>query len=418
TLSSSQAEADAIIFPIVEYTVNTLPAEFPVPKLTQATGTGTSVTLAPLNAQNGATVSVEYTPMYTTDSIKVTMVGTAGAGSPVIPAKNGVAAGKVTFDITKAAIAANVGNADKTFTLKYDVTRSGKVVASKVLTVTVTPIPQAELAKTVLKINQANEATQVLNLTTFTGDATGQIGVWPFITAPNPVWLRLLGKTNKGVDHSLTVYNGAGSAAVNPTWIANGKIEPGIARSYLNGLGDGTKLQMELKAAVSTSKDETLAISFPIVEYKVINKPLPIEIEFTKFDDKTLNGWRAVNAGIYGFSAQAGGYYLWLVNSGVSDEFGLEKIYTGNQFSAGQKYECSSDLAYDQPANFYGVALIFSGNNQIAMEYIQANNYWKKLVVEFVPPESSNVYPLRVLILSKTLSGMKFFVDNIRIRRV
>ena len=418
TLSSSQAEADAIIFPIVEYTVNTLPAEFPVPKLTQATGTGTSVTLAPLNAQNGGTVSVEYTPMYTTDSIKVTMVGTAGAGSPVIPAKNGVTAGKVTFDITKAAIAANVGNANKTLTLKYDVTRSGKVVASKVLTVTVTPIPQAELAKTVLKINQANAATQVLDLTTFTGDATGQIGVWPFITAPNPVWLRLLGKTNKGVDHSLTVYNGAGSAAVNPTWIANGKIEPGIARSYLNGLGDGTKLQMELKAAVSTSKDETLAISFPIVEYKVINKPLPIEIEFTKFDDKTLNGWRAVNAGIYGFSAQAGGYYLWLVNSGVSDEFGLEKIYTGNQFSAGQKYECSSDLAYDQPANFYGVALIFSGNNQIAMEYIQANNYWKKLVVEFVPPESSNVYPLRVLILSKTLSGMKFFVDNIRIRRV
>ncbi|MBJ2225191.1 hypothetical protein I6U33_07105 [Pseudomonas carnis] len=238
TLSSSQAEADAIIFPIVEYTVNTLPAEFPVPKLTQATGTGTSVTLAPLNAQNGGTVSVEYTPMYTTDSIKVTMVGTAGAGSPVIPAKNGVTAGKITFDITKAAIAANVGNADKTFTLKYDVTRSGKVVASKVLTVTVTPIPQAELAKTVLKINQANAATQVLDLTTFTGDATGQIGVWPFITAPYPVWLKLQGKTDKGDDHSLTVYNGAGSAAVNPTWIANGKNRT-RDRSYLSG-GVGT----------------------------------------------------------------------------------------------------------------------------------------------------------------------------------
>ncbi|PRW65499.1 hypothetical protein C7A09_28155, partial [Pseudomonas fluorescens] len=72
------------------------------------------------------------------------MVRTAGAGSPVIPAKNGVTAGKVTFDITKAAIVANVGNANKTLTLKYDVTRNGKVVSSKVLTVTVTPIPQAE----------------------------------------------------------------------------------------------------------------------------------------------------------------------------------------------------------------------------------------------------------------------------------
>ena len=154
------------------------------------------------------------------------------------------------------------------------------------------------------------------------------------------------------------------------------------------------------------------------MEYKVINKPLPIEIEFTTFDDETLNGWRAVNAGIYGFSAQAGGYYLWLVNSGVSAEFGLEKIYTGNQFSAGQKYEFSSDLAVDQSDKYYGIALIFSGNNRIAMEDIQVNHYWKKLVVEFVPPESSNVYPLRVLILSRTMSGMKFFVDNIRIRRV
>ncbi|MBY8952171.1 hypothetical protein J1G36_09705 [Pseudomonas carnis] len=394
--------------------------DLPVPALRHASITGPeTATLAPMNVLQGSKLVVSYTGMADTDFIQPKMVGTAGIGSPAIPGKPGnAAAGSVEFDIASLAFAANVGNADRTFTLEYVVTRNDVGWPSKVLRVTVTPIPQAELAKTVLKINQANAATQVLDLTTFTGDATGQIGVWPFITAPNPVWLRLLGKTNKGVDHSLTVYNGAGSAAVNPTWIANGKIEPGIARSYLNGLGDGTKLQMELKAAVSTSKDETLAISFPIVEYKVINKPLPIEIEFTKFDDKTLNGWRAVNAGIYGFSAQAGGYYLWLVNSGVSAEFGLEKIYTGNQFSAGQKYEFSSDLAYDQSANFYGVALIFSGNNRIAMEDILANNYWKKLVVEFVPPESSNVYPLRVMILSKTLSGMKFFVDNIRIRRV
>lgn len=394
--------------------------DLPVPALRHASITGPeTATLAPMNVLQGSKLVVSYTGMADTDFIQPKMVGTAGIGSPAIPGKPGnAAAGSVEFDIASLAFAANVGNADRTFTLEYVVTRNDVGWPSKVLRVTVTPIPQAELAKTVLKINQANAATQVLDLTTFTGNATGHIGVWPFMTAPYPVWLRLLGKTNKGDDHSLTVYNGAGSAAVNPTWIANGKIEPGIARSYLNGLGDGTKLQMELKAAVSTSKDETLAISFPIVEYKVINKPLPIEIEFTKFDDKTLNGWRAVNAGIYGFSAQAGGYYLWLVNSGVSAEFGLEKIYTGNQFSAGQKYELSSDLAYDQSANFYGIALIFSGNNRIAMADILANNYWKKLVVEFVPPESSNVYPLRVMILSKTLSGMKFFVDNIRIRRV
>jgi len=344
-VSLSKVEAEAISFPVVEYTVNTLPAEFPVPKLIQASGTGTSVTLAPLDAQNGGTVSVEYTPMYTTDSIKVTMVGTAGAGSPVIPAKNGVATGKVTFDITKAAIAANVGNTNKTVTLDYEVARNGKVISSKVLTVTVTPITQAELAKTVLKINQANEATQVLNLTTFTGDATGQIGVWPFITAPYPVWLRLQGKTDNGVDHSLTVYNGAGSAAVNPTWIAEGKIEPGIARTYLEGLGHGTKLQVELKAAFSLSKTEADAIRFPVVEYIVARKLH----DQTTFEPGTVNEWGIINgplryvdidgnrcAGVPLVSNAPEGYFI-----------SLNKIYRNMQF--GERYQISFDLRPENP---------------------------------------------------------------------
>jgi len=211
--------------------------------------------------------------------------------------------------------------------------------------VTVTPIPQAELAKTVLKINQANEATQVLNLTTFTGDATGQIGVWPFITAPYPVWLRLQGKTDNGVDHSLTVYNGAGSAAVNPTWIAEGKIEPGIARTYLEGLGHGTKLQVELKAAFSLSKTEADAIRFPVVEYIVARKLH----DQTTFEPGTVNEWGIINgplryvdidgnrcAGVPLVSNAPEGYFI-----------SLNKIYRNMQF--GERYQISFDLRPENP---------------------------------------------------------------------
>ncbi|MFL1482443.1 hypothetical protein, partial [Pseudomonas grimontii] len=111
------------------------------------------------------------------------MVGTAGAGSPAIAAKPGVTAGVVTFDISKDAIAANIGNTNKTFTLKYEVTRAGVVRPSAILTVTVTPIPTSELAKTVIRINEANQTTKVLDLSSGTANRTLRAGTWPFITS-------------------------------------------------------------------------------------------------------------------------------------------------------------------------------------------------------------------------------------------
>ncbi|QHF44916.1 hypothetical protein PspS35_14440 [Pseudomonas sp. S35] len=176
-----------------------MPVELPVPKLIQATGSGASVSLASMNAQTGATVSVEYKPMYTTDSIKVTMVGSAGAGSPNIDAKPGLASGVVMFDIPKAAIAANIGNANKTFTLEYEVTREGVKRGSTKLTVTVTPIPQAELLKTVIQINEANQTTRVLDLSTGTANRKLRVGTWPFIATDSPVWIEFKGfKTGGG----------------------------------------------------------------------------------------------------------------------------------------------------------------------------------------------------------------------------
>ncbi|MGF6093986.1 hypothetical protein [Pseudomonas sp. 18175] len=278
-LSASKLEADAVAFPLVKYRVNSmqLPAEFPVPKLTQATVTGTTTaTLAPLNAQNGGTVSVQFTPMYTTDSIKVTMVGTAGAGSPVIAAKHGLTGGVVTFDIPRAGIAANVGNANKTFTLKYEVTREGVTRPSATLTVTVTPIPQAELLKTVMQILQANQSTKVLDLSAVTAGATTRVGVWPFITSAFPVWLKLTGQKNDGTQITpIVVWNGASGAAVNQGWINAGFLDAAIAYNSLKDLGHGKKLAMELKAAMSTSKVEADAIVFPLVNYTIADTRPP-----------------------------------------------------------------------------------------------------------------------------------------------
>ncbi|CAI8866618.1 FlgD_ig domain-containing protein [Pseudomonas marginalis] len=253
-----------------------LPNEMPVPELIQATGSGVSVTLAPMNAQNGATLKVSFLPMYTTDSIKVTMEGTAGAGSPVIAAKNGLTSGVVTFDIPKTAIAANIGNTHTMFTLKYELTRGNVVRPSSVLTVTVTPIPASELAGTVIQINEANPATKVLDLSTGTGNRRLRVGTWPFITTNSPVWIEFKGFKSGGAAHNLKHWNGGG-AYVNTTWFNQGWWESPISyAAYLKELGDNTQLTLHFKAALVPGVTEANAIVFPQVTYTVKSAPPPL----------------------------------------------------------------------------------------------------------------------------------------------
>ncbi len=345
--------------------------ELPPPTLLEAQTTGPDTAeLEPLRVQQGTQLVVSYVGMRNSDSIKVSMVGADNGGSPDIPAKPGnEVLQEVQFDISKPAIAANIRDSDTTVTFEYVVTRAGSPTTSHTLTVTVKPIPQAELAKTVLKINQANEATQVLDLKMFTGDATACIGIWPFITVPYPCWFRLLGKTDKGVDHSLTVYNGAGSAVVDSTWIANGKIEPGISRSYLDGLGDGTQLKMELKAAVSTSKDEAQAIGFPIVEYTVVSDSGKFD-DLTTFDNYNKNGWITFQGSV-DVHLLHGNYYAVgrpQVSTNGSGYISIYKIYRHVQ--VGRTYRMSFDILLSSPSMITSVTL------RVADRYVIEDYHW------------------------------------------
>ncbi|MBY8950252.1 hypothetical protein J1G35_30740, partial [Pseudomonas sp. SH10-3B] len=98
--------------------------------------------------------------------------GAGDGGSPDIPVKPGnQTLQKVEFDITKAAIHANIRDAATSVKFTYVVTRNGVPKTSDTLTVIVKPIPVAELAKTDLQILEANATTKVLDLSAFVGDA-------------------------------------------------------------------------------------------------------------------------------------------------------------------------------------------------------------------------------------------------------
>jgi len=300
-LGTSKLDADAIIFAPIIYTINDLPAQFPLPTLTQATGSGSPVTLAPLNAQNGATVSVAFSPMYTTDKIKVTMVGTSGLGSPVIAEKNGLAGGVVTFDIPKTAIAANIGKANKTFTLKYEVTRAGVTRSSLILTVTVTPIPVSALPQVIINRVPHNG---LLDLNTITGNPLAAVLKWPFIATGQRVWITLNASGHEPLP-VLTNYPILSSEL-------NGLTNKPVSRDWLQKIPPDDPISVEIKVTLDGSADVSRAVSFAPTTYKVKRVPAVDRTDFSNYD---WNEWHNVTedgalikegANIYWRSIQVG----------------------------------------------------------------------------------------------------------------
>ena len=244
----------------------------PLPQMPQATGTGATVTLAPLNAQTGGRVIVAYTGMSDKHSIQLTMTGTPGAGSPTIAPKPGVASGSVEFLIPPEAIAANIGNTAKTFTLQYEVTQGTHKFPSLALTVTVTPLPAAELDK--LSIVQA--VGDELDVTQLSAGATFRAGVWAFMKTGHPVWLVLKGKNAQGNEHDRVLWKVPGSA-VYQAWIDTGKYEQVIPYSYLKDLGHDTDLELHYKLALTLSQVEADAIVGPIKTYTIKAFATPLQ---------------------------------------------------------------------------------------------------------------------------------------------
>ncbi|VVQ33957.1 hypothetical protein PS947_03787 [Pseudomonas fluorescens] len=235
----------------------------PLPQMPEATGNGASVTLAPLDAQAGARVVVAYTGMNEKHNIKLTMAGTPGVGSPDIPAKPGVASGSVEFLIPATAIAANIGNETKTFTLSYEVT-AGQTIPSLPLTVSVTPLPATELDK--ISIEQA-EGT-VLDLTKVTAGAIVVAGVWAFIAVNQRIKLRITGTKNNGDALDLTLWFWP-SSYVNQNWINTGRYAYTLAYNAIKDLADGSRLELHFKAALTLSREEAEAIDAPVKVYTI-----------------------------------------------------------------------------------------------------------------------------------------------------
>ncbi|EZP65870.1 hypothetical protein BW43_03018 [Pseudomonas sp. RIT357] len=388
-----------------------------VPDLRQASITGpVTATLAPLNAQDGGELVVSYNGMLDGDSIKVIMVGTAGAGSPDIAAKPGNAAtGSVSFSIPKTAIAANIGNANRTLTLKYDVTREGAVHSSQVLTVTVTPIPQAELAKTVIQMIEANQTTKELDLSSGTANRTLRVGNWPFIATNSPVWIEFRGFKNGGEAHNRKHWNG-GASYVNATWFSQGWWQSGITyASYLKELGHNTKLTLHFKAALGPGIAEADAIIFPQVEY-TIRKASMIP-EHTHFDDRLDNGWVALGStlGSHGFGEGYGGGYSKTLACRPGRSAWLEKSYPVNSFVPGRNYSLRVKLKSDVAFSKTVVLSVYHENGARRSSSGSILTTWSTFTLSFQSLSSGSGSARIVIEVYADLFGTTYYIDDIEI---
>jgi hypothetical protein len=249
----------------LEFSVgNALQNPLPVVRVPQASGSGSSVTLAPLDAKDGAIVIVAYEGMNTAQNIKLNVEGKPGAGSPDIPAKPGSTSGSVEFLIESQAIAANIGNGSTTLNITYVVTEGSVNTASLPLSVTIMPLPMAELDK--ISILQADG--DELDISKLTAGATVSAGVWAFIQVGQPVWLVLIGTNTQGAEHTLVVWEVPG-AAVNAGWISAGKYNQGVYHDFFKDLADGSNLELHFKAALTSSQVEADAIVAPVKRYRV-----------------------------------------------------------------------------------------------------------------------------------------------------
>ncbi|WP_339438848.1 hypothetical protein [Pseudomonas sp. EA_15y_Pfl1_P104] len=323
TFDQSPDLSNAVRFLQRDYTVRALPAQYPVPILEEASGSGTLVTLAPLNAQYGANLRVSYGPMSTTDKIYVEVLGSAGAGSATIGPIYGETDGTVIVPLDAPLIAANIRSTTSQFTIRYTVTKGTDTRPSVLLTVNLEPLPQSELKKTVIKIDEATPAG-VIDLDTLIGNATARATTWPFIARHQPVWFKLFGTDRDGKAHNLTLLDGTVYGEVDAAWISQGYHLETVLSSYLHDLGSNSLLTLQLKVAFNGVRDEGQAIEFPPTRYTVKNVMVH---DCTTFTNNYVNYWLSEWPDV-GIRREPNGNFFWQAGPMTANGVRLYKTLT------------------------------------------------------------------------------------------
>ena len=105
----------------------------------------------------------------------------------------------------------------------------------------------------------------VLDLTTFEGDALITVAVWPLIAAGQKIWLRCHGTRQDGTPHTIPLRT---SSSVSAAEVVNG-LSKVLLRLDLELFKHDTPLRIEFKVTFDGSSVEARAVTFPVRTYTV-----------------------------------------------------------------------------------------------------------------------------------------------------
>lgn len=378
--------------------------ELPPPGLSRATITGPgTATLAPLDVQTGTTLVVSYVGMRDGDSIQVTMQGTAGAGSPVIPSKPGnEATNRVEFDVSKAAIAANIGRSSTSVLFTYTVARNGKSEPSLPLTVTVTSIPMGNLPTP--RINNVASGG-VLDVPNLPSTAKLTIAQWPFQYTNMKIWLtyRCTGATPS----SNVIWAGAAHASTNG-------LEYAAPLAWLATCPSRGTVTVEFKVGYIPNATEAQAVSFPMTTYTIKDF---VYLEDSNFNNRNIGDWLVVGHSSWEFRGTPGAYY-WYGASGSNTAMSLYKRVPASLIPSGGTYELTFDYMTSSSNNWAGAS--WTSNLFDQTNPFPASSSWKRgsLIFRPVYTVSPNRDFVRVEIWMNAGSGYWMAVDNVKIRKL
>jgi hypothetical protein len=290
-------------FPLATYKIiNAKDLDLPAPVLKEASGG----VLNPINVLNGATATVAYADMLLTDSITLIWNGDKTS----IGAASGNAAKSVDFNVPVNLIAAAMG---KSIEVSYEVTRDGKVLPSRKLTLSIGTLSEADLGQSKPVITEANGTT--LDLNTFTGDAHITVAKWPLVAVGQRVWLTVYGPTGAPLAQLLAGFPITDADGLNG-------IARALARAPLQGLAAGAIITVEIKVTFDGSTNESSAIRFPGSVYSVVQHVVEVKPTITSVVD--ANGYGIPN----GATTNSGSGRT----SGTGTPSGSIELYDGSAF--------------------------------------------------------------------------------------
>lgn len=263
------ALADGHEFPAQAFNIEQEPLVLAAPKVTEAVGTD----LTAWNGREGVHVEVSYTGNHPKHSISLCWERPEGTCWP-LTSKPGSAVGAVIFLLPREAVIESMG---KTVAITYTVTTACKVQTSLPLNVKISKpvrLPTPVVPQATPPVVQGG----ILDLATFSGDASITVEKWWFALAGQKVWLRCIGTKQDGKPYTITV---SSSKALTDAEAGEGLVDL-LPRNEIELLKDESDLTVLCKVTVDGNVVESEAIVFPTRTLKVRTKK---QIHYENFDN-------------------------------------------------------------------------------------------------------------------------------------